>query len=1275
MSAVEPIAIIGIGCRLPGGVRSPDDLWTLLVTGIDAITEVPKERWNVSAVYHPDPSRRGRTHTRWGGFMEGIDRFDAQFFGITPREASAADPQQRLLLETAYEAVEDAGLSLAALAGMRAGVHVGISSYDYGALQLQPHERDAIDGYTNLGAALSIIANRLSYFFNIVGPSLVVDTACSSSLVAAHLACQSIWNGESELGFVGGVNVHLMPELSIGFSKASMLAPDGRCKAFDARADGFVRSEGAAVVILKPLARALADRNRIYAVIRATAVNQDGRTDGITVPNPAAQEANIVSALRLAGISPDTVQYVEAHGTGTPVGDPLEATAIGKVYGVAQRPGQHCVIGSIKTNLGHLESTSGIAGLLKAALCLKHRQIPANLHFELPNPQIPFDELRLRVPQKLEPWPEFFGQPPRAGVNSFGFGGTNAHVILEAPPQQHVVASARVAAPLPTELVDGRAWMLPLSARSERALADLARSYAKALTDGGGLTNAPLRDICFSATAKRSHHEFRLALVGHDRAELVEQIEAFLNAEERPNSSRGRAAGDPAKPIFVCSGMGQQWWAMGRELMADEPVYRQAVEEVCDCFAKISGISLLDELMADEELSQIQHTHIGQPAIFALQVGLAALWRSWGVEPAAVFGHSAGELAASHISGALSLDDAVLIAYHRSRLQRRLAGQGAMLAAGISRAEAAALVDRHPRHISIAAINGPSSVTLSGDAAVLSEIEKTLNDAGLFSRALQVEVPFHSPKIEELRTDILECLSGIRPRAASTPFFSTVTGTMFDGAQLDAKYWYANMREPVLFSDTMGALIKAGHQVFLELGAHPILRYDMRECLKEHSVQGSLLCSLRRQERERAALLGSLGRMYTLGADIDWRKLFPPDAAEVKLPSYPFQRETYWREADQLRRKRLGEIAHPLLGERSDTPQPHWNVQLDAADLGYLADHRLRNAIIFPGTGYIEMALAAAREIFGPVPCVIEDIEFQKMLVIEENAARPVQVVLDRSSSEFIIYARAEDSDTGWDLHARGSVRPVSPAVLPALDLEEIRRRCSHCLDRAEFFQRFADMGYQYGPSFRGIVQLWRGEGEALAEIHVPKDVGEMSDYRLHPAVLDACFHTAAVPISVVSGGAYLPVKIERIRFYDGLPNRLFACAQLRTVGATGFKVDVQIVDEAGTRLVEILGFVFRRAGQRAQPLQSALYEYQWKLNPRLGRRGTRDSGHLPSVEALAPVLQQEGALLQQRFRSCPVPARIRSGGTGRLGGIYRACAARSGLDSGAWCAVGGGTC
>jgi amino acid adenylation domain-containing protein len=1229
MTAVEPIAIIGIGCRLPGGVRSSDDLWNLLAGGIDAVTEVPKDRWHLSARYHPDPSKPGRMRSRWGGFLDHVDRFDAQFFGISPREAAPADPQQRLLLEVAYEAVEDAGLTLASLAGNRAGVYVGISSFDYASLQFDSAGQTAIDAYTNLGSALCIAANRISYFFNLTGPSLAVDTACSSSLVAAHLGCRNIWNGESEMAFVGGVNVILRPEPSIGFSKASMLSPDGRCKSFDSRANGYVRGEGASVIILKPLARALADRDQIHALIRATAVNQDGRTEGISVPNRASQKANIVDALRLADIAPESVQYVEAHGTGTPVGDPIEAAAIGEVYGAAQKPADRCVIGSIKSNVGHLEAASGLVGLIKAALCLRHRQIPASLHFEHPNPEIPFENLRLRVAQRLEPWPETYGQPPRAGVNSFGFGGTNGHVVLEASPEADVVAR------LPAEPADGRAWMLPLSARSASALADLARSYLSSLQQERGLKRAALRDICFSASVKRTHHDFRLALVAHDKAELVEPLEAFLRGEERANRSSGRKSGEPPSPVFVCSGMGQQWWAMGRELLTQEPVYRHAIEEVGDLFGPLAGWSLLDKLTANENSSQIHETDVGQPAIFALQVALAALWRSWAIEPAAVVGHSAGEMAAAHIAGALSLGDAALVTFHRSRLQRRTAGQGAMLAAGISREEAARLVERHPRDISIAAVNGPSSVTLSGDTQILAQIDKALNDAGLFSRALQVEVPFHSPKMEQLETELVECLRDIKPRAASTPFFSTVTGTSLVGSELDAAYWYRNIRQAVLFHDTMAEIVEAGHRLFVEIGAHPILRNDIAACLSGKAAQGTTLCSLRRGDRERAEMLGSLGRLYSLGGDIHWHKLFPAEATAIGLPSYPFQADTHWRESDQGRRIRLGESIHPLLGNRQKAAQPSWNVELDTADLEYLADHRIGGSIVFPGAGYVEMALAAARETLGSGACVLEDIEFQKFLFLDEEAACSAQVVLDPASSGFDVYASADASDNSWDLHARGCIRQANQPTPASVDLARVRQRCSDPVNVEDYYRRFTDVGIDYGPTFRGIARLWQGERESVAEIQVPNGVSEQcSDYRLHPAVLDACFQ-AAFPTSfrqALKGEAYVPVKIERVRFYATPSARLFAHAQQKEVSATELKADIQLLDESGNLFVDVQGFICRPAGHRARRRYGIHYEYQWKLKARPSPAGGRDSHHILSPGVLAPIMQEEGEVLRKRF-------------------------------------------
>jgi acyl transferase domain-containing protein/acyl carrier protein len=1226
MIAKEPIAIIGIGCRLPGGVRNPDDLWKVLVAGVDAITDIPEDRWLLPAMYHPDPTRPGRTYSRWGGFVDEVDKFDAQFFDVSPREAGALDPQHRWLLEVTYQAVEDAGLSLAALNGKRAGVYIGASTLDYGGMILL-NDFATIDAYSAFGANLWGAPNRISYFFNLVGPSLAVDSACSSSLVAAHLGCQSIWNGESEIAFVGGVNLILRPETYIATSKASMLSPDGRCKSFDARANGFVRAEGVGVVILKPVACALADGNSIYAVIRATAVNQDGRTEGMTVPNRASQEANLREALRSANLAPESVQYVEAHGTGTPIGDPIEAASLGAVYGRARRPGEHLVIGSIKSNMGHLEAGAGVAGLIKAALCLQHRQIPPSLHFVTPNPHISFDDLQLQVARELRPWPDTQGQPPRAGVNSFGAGGTNAHVILEAPPQVRGAVQARA------KPADNRAWLLPLSARSAQALSHLARSYLAALRDRCDLGQAALRDISFSASTQRSHHEHRLALVAHGKTELTEQLEAFLQGEERANCSSARTSmSGPRRPVFVCSGMGQQWWGMGRELLVQESVYRRAVEEVNELYAKLAGWSLIDKLTADEKSSEVQQTHIAQPAIFATQVGLAALWRSWGVEPVAVFGHSAGEVAAAYIAGALSLEDAVLVKFHRSRLLRRTVGQGGMVAAGISRDEAARLVDLHRDAISIAAINAHSSVTLSGDASVLAEIDKALTEAGVFSRALQVEAPFHSPKVDQIEKELLESLRDLRPRQAVIPFFSTVTGSPLVGSELDGPHWYRNTRQTVLFADVMAQLIKAGHNLFLEIGAHPVLRYDIAACLNENAAQGTTLCSVRRGERERAAMLGSLGRMHALGADIDWGRIFPADATAIKLPSYPFQAESFWRESEQVRRMRIGSSVHPLLGNRYDAPQPSWQVRLDTASFGYLEDHRVAGAIVFPAAGFIEMALAAARESFGPAPCVLEEVEFQKMLIIDGKATRTAQVGLSTEASDFGIYSQTDASTNSWDLHARGAVRPRTRGAPADEDLGLIRRRCPEPIDVGQFYRMFADMGLDYGPAFRGVAELWRGEREALAVIR-PSSNLNTSEYRLHPAILDACLQVtlAVAPIQAATEAVYLPVKIERLRFHASPATRLFAHARLRSFDPAELSVDINLFDEAGQRLIEVEGLILRSV-QRWQRAQETDYEYQWQLSPRPAGSGVRDARHLPSIATLAPLLREAAEQLWQRF-------------------------------------------
>ena len=878
----EPIAIVGIGCRFPGA-DGPAAFWELLRDGVEAVGEVPADRWDIDAFHDPDPAAPGKMVARRAGFLDRVDRFDADFFGISPREAMHTDPQQRLLLEVSWEALEDAGQAPDRLAGGPVGVYVGLSTHDY--RRLYGDDPEAGDAYTLAGNAASIAANRISYAFDFRGPSLAVDTACSSSLVAVHLACEAIRAGEAGLALAGGVNLILAPEVMASVSRAGFLSPEGRCKAFDASADGYARGEGVGVVVLKPLARALAEGDPVYAVIRGGAVNQDGRTNGLTAPSRQAQEAVLRDAYRRAGVEPGSVHYVEAHGTGTLLGDPIEARALGAVLGAgsgraADRP---LVIGSVKTNIGHLEAAAGIAGLIKAALAIKHRAIPPSLHLVEPNPHIPFDALRLRVPREFAPWPA--DAPALAGVSSFGFGGTNAHLVIggvaEGPAGPARADEAEESA---------GAQLLPISARDPEALRDLARSFRDALAAG----EAGWGDIAHTAGVRRGHNDHRLALVARSREEAADALDVFLRGEARPGMAAGRKApnGRP-KVAFVFAGQGPQWKGMGRDLLEREPAFRAAIEACDEHFRRLAGWSLREELAADESASRLGQADVAQPAMFALQVGLAALWRSWGVEPDAVVGHSLGEVAAAHLAGALSLEDAALVAFQRGRLMRRVAGLGKTAAVGLPAGEALRLLAGFDGRLWIAAVNGPAATTVSGTPEAVDEFLATLRDREVFARVLPVDCAFHSPQMDPIRGELVESLAGLRPRAAATPLISTVTGLAADGRDLGAAYWGRNLREPVLFADAAGVLVAQGCDAFVEIGPHPALGGPIADALRAAGRAGAVLGSLRRGDDGREAMLRSLGELYARGHAVDWRGV-APSGRHVSLPRYPWRRERHW---------------------------------------------------------------------------------------------------------------------------------------------------------------------------------------------------------------------------------------------------------------------------------------------------------------------------------------------------------------------------------------------
>jgi len=878
----EPLAVIGIGCRLPGNVSTPEDCWRVLADGIDVITEIPADRWNARDYYDPDPQAAGKANTRWGGFVPDAGMFDPLRFGISPREAANIDPQQRLLLEVAWEAIEDSGRAPESLAGRRAGVFVGISLSDYERMALE--DAPSINGNSCSGAYRSVASGRISYLLDLRGPSVSIDTACSSSLVAIHSACQSLRSGESDLALAGGVCLHLLPEHYVGLARLGMLSPDGRCKALDAGANGFVPSEGCGIVVLKRLSDALADGDRVYAVIRGSALNQDGRTNSLTAPSGLAQQNVVSAALRNAQVPPSCVSYVEMHGTGTSLGDPIEVEALAAALGEPREGAPACALGAAKSNFGHLESAAGVTGFIKAVLALHHEEIPRNLHFEKLNPHISLEGTRFQIPVHPIAWPRV--QTPRfAGVSSFGFSGTNAHVVLEEAPRLPVRhAAPAVEAP----------FVLLVSARTPSALPAAAREYRNFL--GGRGREIPLYDICYASALRRSHYEERLALTAGTHAEMCALADEFLEGRRRAGISSGRASGKAESLVFVCSGQGSQWPGMGVTLLRQEPVFRAALEECQTAIQRCAGWSLLDQLSAPEAESKLADTEFAQPAIFAIQVALARLLESWGVRPAAVIGHSAGEIAAAHIAGILSLPEAARIVVLRGRLMQAATGMGKMAAVRLPAAAVAEELSRHGGRVSIAAINSPQSTVVSGEGMLVDALLAGWTSRGIGSVPLPVNYAFHSAQVQPFEEALARALGTVETRTGNIPIFSTVLGRAATAAEFDAAYWGRNVRHTVEFAAAAEAAVAKGLEMFVEIAPHPVLHSSIGECLAGLGVAGDGVPTLRRSQPERAALLASLGSLHTAGYPVNWQAIYREAAPPVGLPAYPNQRQHYWLE-------------------------------------------------------------------------------------------------------------------------------------------------------------------------------------------------------------------------------------------------------------------------------------------------------------------------------------------------------------------------------------------
>ena len=1033
----DAIAIIGLGCRFPGANNS-EEFWQMLRNGVDGISEVPPTRWDVDKYYDPMPAAPGKMNTRWGGFLKDIDQFEPSFFSISPREAIAMDPQQRLLLEVAWETLEYAGLAAEKIAGSQTGVFVGISSDDYSRLQYKNPRQ--IDAYAGTGNAHSIAANRLSYALDLRGPSIAMDTACSSSLLAVHQACQSLRNGECKLALAGGVNIILTPDLTITFSQARMMSSDGHCKTFDESADGYVRGEGCGLVLLKPLADAQRDGDNILAIIRGSAVNQDGRSNGITAPNGPSQEAVIRQALQNARVTPEQISFVETHGSSTPLGDPIEVAALRAVLMQQRTADQPCVLGAVKTNVGHLESAAGIAGLIKTVLSLHKGEIAPNLNFKKLNPHIALEGTTFVLPTQVQPWPE--RERRLAGVSAFGFGGTNVHIIVEAAPEVKKVINE----------IERPQHLLTLSARSEQALLTLAKRYQTQLSQTQDFP--AIADICYTANTGRTHFPYRLAISAGSTLQLRERLAIFSAGKANAGVQSGHVSLQTGREIvFLFTGQGSQYTGMARQLYETQPTFQRAIDRCDEILRAYLEQPLLSVMYPEVGVSSpLNETLYTQPALFALEYALAEMWRAWGIEPDIVMGHSVGEYVAACIAGAFTLEDGLKLIAARARLMQELPERGSMLVAFAEPARLSPILEAQQGQVAIAVINGPSNTVLSGNHAALQSIVQQLAAEGIETHPMTVSHAFHSPLMEPMLDSFEQVAQEVQFKALQLPLVCNLNGQVRQtGETMDAGYWRQQTRGTVQFSAGMQTLVQAGYNIFVEVGPSATL-INMG---KRIHGSGSWLASLRQEQDDWQMLLKTAAALYTHGIDPNWSG-FDTDyqRRHLALPSYPFERQSYWFDvkenaevAAQTLSEEAGENQNPQQANIIYGPQRHplldtyvalvhpahihvWESALEKRRLPYLNDHRIQGAIALPISAYVEMAQAATAEAFGKGKHVLKEIELKKLLLLPEKGSQKVQVILSSDSNEqvsFHIYSHVAEAapNQDWTLHATGKIQHI----------------------------------------------------------------------------------------------------------------------------------------------------------------------------------------------------------------------------------------------------------
>jgi acyl transferase domain-containing protein/acyl carrier protein len=1168
----DGIAIVGMGCRFPGSANSVQQYWENIKKGMDCITEVPENRWSKEEFYHYNSNVPGKSHSKWGGYIDNFDEFDAAFFGINGREAEQIDPQQRQLLEITWEALEDANMKPKDYVHSKTGVFIGGFVLDYKILQFA--DTKEIDTHTAVGSMMTMLSNRISYIYDFTGPAMSIDTACSSALVAIHEACQSLKNRECNMAVSGGMELIYTPEYYIAESKGGFLSKDGRCKTFDARANGYVRGEGGGVLILKRLEDAVKDGNNIYAVIRGSLVNQDGKTVGITVPNGDQQKQLLKEVYGRAGIDPKDVQYVELHGTGTKVGDPIESNVIAEFFGGERdKPQDKCIIASVKANIGHLEAAAGVASVIKAVSSMQERVIAPHIGMKELNPEIKLGDLNIRIPEKLEPWPKD-GKLQTVGVNSFGFGGTNAHIILQEYPREEAVYDGR-------RKHEARPVALTISAKSEYSLKKNAEKYAELLIT----TKASAEAVCYAAATNREMHNKRVTIIGNAKEELTENLYRFMEGKEDNKIVAGNESKDQ-RLAFVFTGMGPQWYAMGRELYNTDRVFHDTVCRVDKAFCKYLSWSIIDEMMLEEETSHIARTDVSQPMNFTIQVALYEMWKSMGIVPDVIVGHSVGEVSAFYAAGVYDLEEAIKISFHRSRCQFKLTGKGGMLAVGLPAEEAESYIKGVEGSVSIAAINSNTSVTLSGNVAELQKIAVRLEEKLIFNQFLKVNVPYHSVYMNEIKEEFLDSIGELHPKKGRIRLFTTADGELSDGTNLNKHYWWKNISNAVHFAKAAANILKEGYMNFVEVGPHPVLAKSIQELAEELKTEVLIVPSIRRKEPEMQCMFKTYARIINAGVKVNFSEVYTGSLEPVKLPAYQWEHKRYWKEPFVHEQRRLGRKDHILLGYRNNSVAPVWEAEINDYTLPFIKDHRINGQAVIAGAQYIETAFQLIKN-----QCAlkendfyeISDIKFLKAVFLDQNNIANLSISYDKKNGLVRVHssntADMKEAVVNFEaaVRRRQIARPVNKG-----NFGKIKAACAKELSGQECYDIFKKAGFEYGPAFQGISAAWVGENETFIELRTLEELKERDmECVFHPLLLDAAFqgliaNQYGAKQDSEEAELKLPVSIDRITVYKKCAGKLYAYSKLTQCSEKEITGDIMVFDEEENIAAEIKGFTAR---------------------------------------------------------------------------------------------------